>query len=120
MARQKRTSKVLETAHQRLAGFNSITPPPDFGTNLSLAVYTAKINNFSTKLDSYNQMLAALDSLQNDVDADEGDLRDTNKRMLSAAEAHYGSDSNEYEQVGGTRVSDRKRPVRKAPAKSES
>jgi len=119
MARQKRTSKVLETAHQRLAGFNAITPLPDFGTNLSLAAYTTRISNFSAKLDSYNQMLAALDSLQNDVDAAEADLRDTNKRMLSAAEAHYGSDSNEYEQVGGTRLSDRKRPVRKVTVKTE-
>jgi len=39
MARTKRTSTVLETARQRLAGLKSITPAPDFGTALSLTGY---------------------------------------------------------------------------------
>jgi hypothetical protein len=120
MARQKRTSPVLETAHQRLAGLNSITPPPDFGPNLTLAAYSTQITNFSSRLDNYNQMLAALDELQNQIEADEASLREANKRMLSAVEAHYGPDSNQYEQAGGTRLRDRKRPARKAPAKPAS
>ena len=120
MARKKRTSQVLEAAHQRMAGLNSITPPPDFGSNLTLASYTAQINAFSTRLDNYNQMLASLDDLQNQVDAEEASLRETNKRMLSAAEAHYGPDSSQYEQAGGTRLSDRKRPTRKTPANPAS
>jgi hypothetical protein len=33
--------------------------------------------------------------------------------MLAATGAHYGTDSNEYERVGGTRSSERKRPTRK-------
>jgi hypothetical protein len=120
MARQRRTSQALETAHQRLAGLNSITPPPDFGSSLTLAAYTAQINAFNTRLDAYNQMIAALDDLQNQVDADEASLRETNKRMLAAAEAHYGPDSSQYEQAGGTRQSERKRPARKTPAKPVS
>jgi hypothetical protein len=111
---------VLETAHQRLAGLNSITPPPDFGLNLKLADYVAQIGDFSTLLDNYNQMVSALDELQNQVDAKEANLRETNKRMLSAAEAYYGPDSNQYEQAGGTRLRDRKRPTRKVPAKPAS
>jgi len=47
-------------------------------------------------------------------------LRETNKRMLAAAEAHYGPDSNQYEQAGGTRLRDRKRPTRKVQPKSAS
>ena len=120
MARQKRTSQVLETARQRLAGLNSITPPPDFGANLTLAAYTTQINAVSAKLDAYNQMIAALDDLQNQVDSDEVSLRETSKRMLSAAEAHYGPDSSQYEQAGGTRQSERKRPTKKTPAKPVS
>lgn len=116
MARKKRTSQVLEAAHQRLAGLNSITPPPDFGSNLTLATYMTQINAFSTRLDNYNQMLSALDDLQNQVDAEEANLRELSKRMLAATEAHYGPDSSQYEQAGGTRLSDRKRPVRKTPA----
>ena len=120
MARQKRTSQVLETARLRLAGLNSITPPPDFGPGLTLAAFTAQINAVSAKLDAYNQMIAALDDLQNQVNADEASLRETNKRMLSAAEALYGPDSSQYEQAGGTRQSERKRPTRKTPSKPAS
>src|SRR3979409_1262780 len=104
MARRKRTSSVLEAAHQRMAGLKSISPAPDFGSNLTLAAYATYISNFSTKLDSYNQMMSSLDDLQNQVDQSEANLRQTNKRMLSAAEAHYGADSSEYEQAGGTRL----------------
>jgi hypothetical protein len=120
MARRKRTSSVLEAAHQRLAGLNSINPPPDFGTNLSLAAYTAQINDFSRQLDNYNQMVATLDDMQNQLNASEFVLRETNKRMLSAAEAHYGPNSSQYEQAGGTRQSDRKRSARKVTAKPVS
>ena len=44
MARTKRTSSILETARQRLAGLKSITPLPDFGTTLKLTDYEAEIN----------------------------------------------------------------------------
>jgi len=40
-------------------------------------------------------------------------LRDLNRRILSAVEAQYGPDSSEYEQVGGTRQSERKQSTRK-------
>ena len=110
MARRKRTSAVLEAARQRMAGLKSITPTPDFGPNLTLPAYTTQINTFSGLLDNYNQMLATLDELLNTLEAAEEALQETNRRMLSAGEAQYGPDSNEYEQAGGTRKSDRKRP----------
>jgi hypothetical protein len=117
MARKKRTSTVLQTARQRLAGLNSIAPPPDFGTPLTLAAYSTQTDNFTTKLDHYNQMVATLDDLQNDIDKIEAELKDTNKRMLAAAQARYGADSSQYEQAGGKRLSDRKRPVKKPVTK---
>ena len=120
MARRKRTSAVLEAAHQRLAGLNSITPPPNFGSGLTLAAYTTQITEFSTMLDSYNQMIAALDDLQNQLDTAEAGLQEANRRMLAAVQALYGPDSNQYEQAGGTRLRDRKRPAKKAPAKPAS
>jgi hypothetical protein len=116
MARAKRNSTVLETARQRLAGIKSITPPPDFGPNLQISDYEQEINNFSAKIDRYNGMLATLDSLQNEIEDDESNLRSRNARMLSAAEARYGPDSSEYEQAGGTRQSDRKRGPKKPPS----
>ncbi len=82
---------------------------PDFGTALSVAAYETQITTFSGKLDTYNQHVAALDDEQNDIDTAEDTLREMNGRMLSAAQASFGPDSSEYEAVGGTRISERKR-----------
>ena len=109
MARRRRTSDVLETARQRLAGLKSINPAPDFGAALTLVAHETKASAFDTSLDTYNQHLAALDDEQNTIDAQEQDLRDWNRRLLSATEAHYGPDSSEYEVAGGTRKSERKK-----------
>ena len=118
MARRKRTSTILEDARKRMAGLKSITPPPNFGTNLQLADYEQKINDFSAKIDRYNQLLSSLDDLQNDIVADEKELRTINSRMLSASEAQYGPDSSQYEQAGGIRRSERqKRTTKKTPSK---
>ncbi len=106
---------MLETARQRLAGLKSITPLPDFGSSLALTGYEADITALSSKLDEYNEMLSALDRLQNDLEIMEAALREKNTRILSAAEAHYSPDSSEYEQAGGTRRSHRKRPGPKGP-----
>lgn len=116
MARLKRSSNILETARRRLAGLKSITPAPDFGPSLTVAAYEQDINSFSASLDTYNERVAALDDLQNQLQVAEDALRDKNKRMLSAVEAQYGPDSSQYEQAGGTRESERKRPARKAPS----
>jgi hypothetical protein len=113
MARRKRTSTVLEDARHRMAGLKSITPAPDFGPNLKLADYETQINDFSDKLDNYNQLNSTLDDLQNQIDADETKLREANRRMRSATEAQYGPDSSQIEQVGGTRDSERKRSSKK-------
>ncbi len=115
MARTKRTSSILETARQRLAGLKSIIPAPNFGATLTLAGYEADIDSLSTKLNTYNERLSALDSLQNELDTAETALREKNTRILSATEAHYGADSTEYEQAGGTRRSERKRTGPKGP-----
>ncbi|MDT5272749.1 MAG: hypothetical protein QOH49_4935 [Acidobacteriota bacterium] len=106
MARLKRSSTVLETARQRLSGLKTITPKPNFGPALDLDQYEQEIDAFSTNLDNYNETLTLLDRLTNDLEATEAQLREKNRRMLAATEAHYGPDSNEYETAGGTRTSD--------------
>jgi hypothetical protein len=113
MARQRRTSTVLETARQLLAGLKSIAPPPTFGPTVTLSSYETATLAFAGKLDSYNQAVAALDDMQNDLGTDEDNLREMNKRILSAVEAQYGPDSSEYEVAGGTRQSERKKPAAK-------
>ena len=114
MARMKRRSAVLEAARQRLAGLKSIVPAPEFGATVSVTGYEAKINGMSNKLDAYNEKLSGLDQMQNDLDATEDELRELNGRILAAVEGAYGPDSNEYEQAGGKRRSDRKRSSSKS------
>jgi len=118
MARLKRTSNVVEVARQRLAGLKAIDPPPNLGPSLTIALYEAKINSVSDLLNTYNQKLADLDQLQNDLQAAEAELNELNRRILSGGEAHYGPDSSEYEMLGGTRKSDRKKPSRKGGGSS--
>lgn len=113
MARLRKTSVVLDTARKRFSGLKSITPEADLGPQLTLPIYEGKITAFAGKLDAYNQALAALDDMLNDLESAESDLNEYNRRYLSATEAHYGPDSSEYEMVGGTRTSERKRPKRK-------
>ena len=96
-----------------MSGLKSITPRPNFGPALDLDQYEEEINAFSTNLDKYNETLSLLDRLANELDTGEAQLREKNRRMLSATEAQYGPDSNEYETAGGTRTSDRKYTVKK-------
>lgn len=114
MARLKRTSAVLEAARKRLSGLKGIDPPANLGVNLTEAIYTAKIDSVSARLDAYNQKIAELDQLQNELQQEEAELNDLNRRFLSAGEAVYGPDSSEYEMLGGTRKSERKKPTKKS------
>ena len=61
MARLKRTSTVLDAGRKRLSGLKGITPKANFGPNLTEAVYEAKIDSVSARLDDYNQKLAEID-----------------------------------------------------------
>jgi hypothetical protein len=108
MARKRRTSAVLETARQRLAGLKQIASNPDFGGNLNAAGGQALVTDLTGELDGYNQDNAALDERQNVVDRKEDATNTWNKSILAAIGARFGTDSDEYEMVGGTRTSERK------------
>lgn len=42
-------------------------------------------------------------------------VKDLSKRMLTGVASKYGKNSSEYEMAGGTRKSERKKPVAKKP-----
>jgi hypothetical protein len=113
MARIKRNSPTLQIARERLAGLKKFRTEPDFGPALSVPAYETEINGYAADETSYNQDLAALDDKQNRLDTREEGLKDLNLRIQAAVKAQFGPDSSEYELVGGTRRSDRKRPTRK-------
>lgn len=109
MARAKRKSAVLETARRRLAGLNSIDPEPNFGPLLTKVILKGKADSLEARLSGYNQMLSEADTELNGIEADEDEIADLNRRFLSASEGQFGPDSSEYEAMGGTRTSDRKK-----------
>lgn len=109
MARAKRKSATLETARRRLAGLNSINDEPNFGPLLTKAILKQKTDALEARIGGYNQMLSEADAELNGIEADEGALADLNRRFLAAGEAQFGPDSSEYEALGGTRTSERKK-----------
>src|SRR5258707_212703 len=109
MARKKRTSTVLEVSQRRLAGLKSVGKDFDLGSDMKQSDFEARITGLSGRLNLYNQHSAALDQEQNDLDAEEKVVADLSKRWLAATGARFGVDSNEYEAVGGTRTSERKK-----------
>lgn len=118
MARRKRTSTILDTARQRLAGLKQISPKPNFGPVVTEEAYEAAVNGYDNDQDSYNGDVAALDDKTNQLDASEQLLADFNQRILAAVKALYGPDSSEVELVGGVRRSDRKKRVRTPKTKA--
>jgi hypothetical protein len=113
MGRLKRKSKAVEKARKRLAGMKAIDPALDLGNGLTVASVETQIDSAESALDDYNQELAVSDEGLNSVQEIEKNLDTTSANILSATKLKYGNNSSEYEEVGGTRASERKRPVRK-------
>lgn len=116
MPRKKRSSKVYDKALQRMAAMRSINSNFDFGNNVNAVSYQQAIDEFKISLDDYNLILSVADEKQSVLDDREDFLNDMNERTLSGAASHYGRDSKEYDQAGGTRTRERKKPVRKKKA----
>jgi hypothetical protein len=113
MSRVKRKSKELEKAQARANNLRSIDAKLDLGNGLTLAAYQADIAALQETLLAYNNQLSALDALGNDLLAREKSMAALSERMLEGVSAKFGKDSNAYEQAGGVRKSERKKPVRK-------
>jgi hypothetical protein len=114
MSRIKRGSPAIISAEKRLSGLVTIDPKLDLGNGNTVEAYAAKITSTQTLLDDYNTKLSELDTAKNNLDQAELELDAYSANMRTAVGLKYGRNSNEYEQAGGTRTSERKAPVRKA------
>jgi len=82
--------------------------------DLSLTALTADLEQvlpIQTQLDALD---VELTDLRNRRDALLFSIWDKVKRARAGIKGIYGDDSSEYEMIGGTRLSDRKSPTRKA------
>lgn len=118
MAFKKRSSLILADSQKRAAALASIDPALDLGGGLTLQAFNQQLASLQAKLDEYNTALSMVDELGNQLKAEEKKVLDLRERMLAGVAAKYGKDSDEYEKAGGTRKSERKRPVRRSKASS--
>jgi len=114
MPKQTRSSPIITKAEQRAAGLKMIEGDLDFGNSLTLTKFTATIEENRTRLEAYNSLLAKVDVLQSELAEGETQLKHMTEDMLIGVASKFGKDSYEYKLAGGTRRSERKRPVRRA------
>ncbi len=100
----RNVAKILEPMGERLPG--------DIRAGAVLAA-AATLEATATEL---GEIDARRTVLINNRAAQRKALNDLLSRVKSGVRSVFGDDSNEYELVGGTRRSERKRPVRRQPA----
>ncbi|MCU0550219.1 MAG: hypothetical protein MUC48_12790 [Leptolyngbya sp. Prado105] len=118
--KNQRTSSVLTSIDARITGLRAINPHLDFGNDRSLAGLTTTAEQLRTKLAEHNNLLAALETSRNELNALEDKADTLSKQMLKGVEFQYGQDSHEYELAGGTKTSDRIRKMMKSRLQKSS
>lgn len=114
MARMKKTvNRDIQNAQKRLDGMKAIDPALDLGEGVSVATLEAAINAPVTKISRYNSILSQADDLLNEINADITGMNDMSARALLGGGFKFGKNSSEYEMMGGTRTSERKKPGKK-------
>ena len=109
MAYRRRSSTVVDQAHQRIIGIKQITPVPTLPAGLSVAATEQKKQAVEALLTQYNGLLAQADQVLDQIVDGEKELRTLNTKLLTAIGLLYGKDSPEYEAAGGTRTSEAKK-----------
>lgn len=108
-----RKSKVIAEAEALIAALRPLESKLDFGKNLTLQAYIAKTDATRGLLAAVNTLIAQLETARSVFATGENELGDMSRRMRKGVLVQFGSDSNEFESVGGVRTSDRKRPSRR-------
>jgi hypothetical protein len=80
---------------------------------VTLASLQSKIRDAQEKRSQVETLRTQLTALTNDLTVQVNELAAITTRARSGFRAFYGPDSTQYEQAGGTRSSERKRPAKK-------
>ncbi len=113
MATKQYPTDVVEQAQNVLSAWNQISTTLVFGT-LTPTVLSADVTAATTLEAEMAKLEAQLTDKRNQRDALYLSIWDKVKRVRAGVKATYGDDSSQYEMIGGTRVSERKSPTRKA------
>lgn len=101
MAKSKSIDSIIAEAEQALLLWEA---------NPTLALSELTLASFRTRA---GNLRAEEASASNDLNTEAEAAAAEITRFRSGVRAIYGPDSNQYEQIGGTRTSERKRPARK-------
>lgn len=82
------------------------------GNGITVAMFEQKLDKAESSLETYNTTLSTADEKRNAFENDEEDLNDYHERILLGVGSKFGKDSIEYEKAGGTRKSERKKPIK--------
>ena len=108
MARPKKlVSSALSKAQIRISGLKSLGGEVNLGPKLTQKAYEAEFIQLTADIEAYNTSLSSLDAKLNGIKAREKSLNAMSVYVLRRVAADHGVDSNEYEQVGGKRQSER-------------
>lgn len=110
---KKYPNDVLTQAQSVLSAWNQIGSSVTFGS-LAPTSLSADISAASTLDSQLATLEAQWTNAQNQRDAVYAGMWDKLKRVRAGVKANYGDDSSQYEMVGGTRLSERKSPTRRA------
>jgi hypothetical protein len=96
------------------------TDNPTFALGeVTLPILQSKTTDLRQKRDRAETLRTQLTALTNELNAQAAELANITTRARSGFRAFYGPDSTQYEQAGGTRASERKRPSsKKSPSTS--
>jgi hypothetical protein len=109
---------VIDQAQGVLTAWNQIDESLAFGA-LNAEALAADLANAQGIDSEIAQLEKLLISKRNQRSDAYSATLDKVKRMRAGVKAMYGDDSSEFELVGGTRLSERKSPTRKAVPASE-
>jgi hypothetical protein len=113
MARNLSSESVLSEAKMLL---EFMRKHPEFTLkDLSATTLAASILEMERREEALQRHRQEEIALLNDRNTQLKVLREASTRTRSGVKGYFGADSNEYEEVGGTRSSERKKPVRKTP-----
>lgn len=117
--RRKQETEEMRELKQKIAGMRSIDVNFDAGSGVTLVQAETILGDAEGALGDYNEEIARCDEKDNVFKDKVKIIRAFNKKVLPATGLKYGTDSSQYEQMGGTRESERKKPVRKAKPKEK-
>jgi hypothetical protein len=106
---------ILDQTTDILAACKQIDPSLNLGS-LSQGALAEALANERQRQGQIASLEKQLTELRNQRDEQLIGMWDAIKRVRATVKGVYGDDSSQYELVGGKRLSERKRPVRRQPA----